>query len=158
MLNRTVRNLAVAAVTTLSAAVLIPLGATSASASTLPKCGADGPDIPRICVQVFGNGNYIAQMNGWMWNTTGIEQFNGEYRIELYLKRTAKAEPPGGSAFHFIRYCTVGDVPNGHNSANCSFGPRNNADTGYYCAALLGPHIGSPSPSALEDWVCAHVD
>jgi hypothetical protein len=134
MLNRKVRNLAVASLTIASAAVLTALGATGASASTNPRCV---DSTPRACVQVFGNGTYVADVNGWAWNTTGAKF--GKLHIELYIQFQI-ARPPGGTHWAFLTDCRQFSLPSRHNSAICSYGGNSGGFKtdahSYVCAAV----------------------
>ena len=133
MLNRKVRNLAVAGLTIVSAAVLPALGATSASASTNPKCV---DSTPRACVQVFGNGTYVADVNGWAWNTTGAKL--SRLHIELYIQFQI-ARPPGGTNWAFLADCGQFTLASHRNSADCSYGGSGGFQTdahAYVCAAV----------------------
>jgi hypothetical protein len=133
MLNRKVRNLAVAGLTIVSAAVLPALDATTASASTNPKCV---DSTPRACVQVFGNGTYVADVNGWAWNTTGAKL--SRLHIELYIQFQT-ARPPGGTNWAFLADCGQFTLAPHRNSADCSYGGSGGFETdahAYVCAAV----------------------
>jgi hypothetical protein len=131
MLNRKVRSLAVTALTIVSAAVLTALSATGASASTNPRCVAS---TPRACVQVFGNGTYVQDVNGWAWNTTRAQI--DDLHIELYIQFQSP-RPPGGTHWAFLMNCGEFNLPGGRNSANCSYSSSFVTDANaYVCAAV----------------------
>ena len=147
MLNRKVRNLAVTAVTIVSATGLSALfaagasasvtaaanpghAAVTAAASAAPNTSAT-PDstgflcapavshLPKACVQVFGSGLNISSMTGWAYNPTTSSYTGYSAHIELYYMTPGNFAASSGS---------FGDgdpelapsipVPNGH-GGNC---------------------------------------
>jgi hypothetical protein len=112
MLNRRVRNFALAAMTISSAFLLAILGATAASASTNPICSGGAP---RDCVQIFGNGLQVVQVDGWVWNNTGM--FIGSAHIEFY--DAPAYQSPNARGSHFLLNCGVFSVNPNSNSILC---------------------------------------
>jgi hypothetical protein len=164
MLKHRVRNLAATGITIVSAAALIALGATGASAaavvaanpghadmaantlvpaipvspaipsSTSPRCYGG---VPWTCLQIFGNGLYVAQENGWAHNPTAAQI---DYlHIELY-NATSDAGPSQAIAY---QNCGQFNLPGGANSSDCSTGSYTLSYALYECDALwqwLGGH------------------
>jgi hypothetical protein len=140
MQNRKVRNLAVTAITVMSAIGFAALGTTSASASTNPTCvngTYQGVKSPLTCVQVFGNGLVVDAWNGWAYNNTNYAW--GPLHMELYYNRSTPAGPTGSGSIpeqncgeFYLEYVY-------QNSNNCSWAGASNVktvDPGYYCSAL----------------------
>ena len=149
MLKHRVRNLAVAGFMIASAVVLTAAFAPSASATTPPTCVTS--DVPWSCVQVFGSGLNVQEMNGWAHNQTGSTIFY--LHIELYY--AGGPQPPlYGTP---IGNCGQFNLPGGANSPNCSSGSFSFTGPAYACSAVW--QLIHPTPPEWRDlgWVCVHV-
>ena len=110
MHNRKVRNFAVAAVTIFSAFLLAIVNAAGASASTPPICSGGAP---RDCVQIIGSGLFVSEVDGWIWNNTGM--LIPSAHIEFYTAPGWQSPNAPGSAF--IVNAPAGGVNPNSNSA-----------------------------------------
>jgi hypothetical protein len=155
MLSRKIRNLAVTAITIVSATVLTTLSATGASATTLPTCYKNGTLIPWTCVQVIGSGLHIAEMDGWLYNPKDSIYTGASVDIELYY--AGRNQAPGIDTPK-IRNCDQFYVPEpGFDSDPCPWQPIGDVNAGYYCAALWWFQNIPPNIWTLLGWRCVYV-
>ena len=131
----------------IAAAVILPFIAVtgSASASVTPNttpATCKTTTTPWACVQVFGNGTDIVQMNGWAHNTTGAQL---DYlHIELYDTYGV-----------VIKNCGQFNLAAGANSPNCSWAPNAGEPAANYCAAVW-QWLGGKNYADLG-WECVLV-
>lgn len=129
MLNRRVRNLAVTAMTIVSATVLIALGGTSAYATSPPICSGGAP---KACIQVFGSGLVVKNANGWIWNNSS--RTLTAVHVEDYFNYSG-AQGPTALTSNFMNNCNSPNLSPGTNSPNCSTGDWAFGSAVWVCAA-----------------------
>ena len=146
MLKHRVRNLAVAGFMIASALVLTVPFAPSASASTPATCVTS--DHPWPCIEVFGNGLYVQDMNGWAHNADTMTIYN--LHMELYW--AAHNEPPLYG--HYIKNSGEFNLAGGHNSSNVSYGPVTWSGPRYLCNAVWQDNFGYHTDLG---YVCVYI-
>lgn len=166
MLKRTVRDLAVSAITIISATMLIALGATGASAASI---AAANPGHAYVAAKTVAPATRAAanasktpdstlpncntRFPRWpcvqvFGNGTFISSMNGWAHNATGIDLSGdsfwnelyyfKSSPSGPNTPGrvFIRNCAFTSFPINGNSPNCNWAPNRNEPTGYYCDAL----------------------
>lgn len=167
-MSRRICNIAVIAITIVSTAVVIALGATSASASTAPECSGGAP---RACIQVFGSGMNVSQVDGWIWNNTSSKLTDAH--VELYTALISQGPLAGGGSGSVPLYgagngsgnCGSYNLAPGTNTPNCSgynfslynfyyYEEHLAVSSAYLCAAAWQYANGA---YYVKGWRCAYV-
>lgn len=114
-------------------AVIIPLalfgGAASAEASIRPNTSGAScvESTPWSCTQVYGNGTFIVQMNGWAHNASSVTI------ADLYLQLTYIDK---SGVLHNIKKCATFSISPNTNSPNCIWTPNHSEPSGDYRTTL----------------------
>jgi hypothetical protein len=127
MPSRGIRNVVLTIASATVLAALSVVGASTAGASTNPECY---DSVPWACVQIFGNGLYVADVNGWAHNQTATEI--DDLHIELYIA-SSNTYPSDGA---LLMNSSGFNLPGGDNSSNLSVGPLSLSTDSWLCSAV----------------------
>ena len=114
-------------------AIIIPLtvaiGSASAEAAVIPNTSGAScvQSTPWSCTQVYGNGTFIVQMNGWSHNASSVSITN------LHLQLTWV---DSSGTVHNIKSCATFTIAPGANSPNCIWAPNHTEPSGDYRTTL----------------------